>query len=91
MEKETLAQFPSRRRLRNEHNVRGRSRRLVLGIDFGSLTGFAVAWVVASIMMAAVIYIKKVYLIKGPSLFDSRLGAFRPCQLPQSRYLQAGP
>lgn len=75
LEKEIVAQSPSPSRLPNVYDVRGRSRRLVLGIVLGSLTGFAAAGVVASVMRAAVIYINKVPLIKGPMVFDSRIGS----------------
>lgn len=75
LEKEIVAQSPSPSRLPNVYDVRGRSRRLVLGIVLGSLTGFAAAGVVATIMRAAVIFINKVPLIKGPIVFDSRIGS----------------
>lgn len=74
-EKEIVAQSPSPSRLPNVYDVRGRSRRLVLGIVLGSLTGFAAAGVVATIMRAAVIFINKVPLIKGPIVFNSRIGS----------------
>lgn len=74
-EKVVVAQSPSPSRLPNVYDARSRSRRLVLGIVLGSLTGFAAAGVVASVMRAAVIYINKVPLIKGPMVFDSRIGS----------------
>ena len=70
--KKKLAQFPCPPRLPNAYNIRDRSRRLVLGIGLGNLTGFTGVGVVASAMRAVVIYINKVldkavhfYLILG--------------------------
>jgi len=62
--KKTLAQFPCPPRLPNAYNIRDRSRRLVLGIGLGNLTGFTGVGVVASAMRVVVIYINKVLLIK---------------------------
>jgi len=62
--KKKLAQFSCPPRLPNAYNIRGRSRRLVMGIGLGNLTGFTSVGVVASVMRAVVIYINKVLLIK---------------------------
>ncbi|GLJ45072.1 hypothetical protein SUGI_0948790 [Cryptomeria japonica] len=69
-----LGQSPSPSRLPSGYNVRHRSRRLVLGIVFGSLTGLAAAGIVATFMRAAVIYLNRTPLIRGPIVFDPRIG-----------------
>lgn len=74
---EVLGQSPSPSRLptENGYNVRHRSRKLVLGIVLGSLTGIAAAGFVVGIIRTAVTYINRTPLVKGPMVFDPWIGS----------------
>eukprot|EP01018_Ginkgo_biloba_P017319 Gb_03580 [translate_table: standard] len=82
-EDELLIQSPSPSRLPSAYTGKQRSRRVVLGIILGSMTGFAAAAIAATLMRTAVIYINRAPLLNGPIVFDPRIGSKMLASLEQ--------